>query len=100
MNEICDDCGGLLGVGGPHVCDPNEVSLGLSMKAEELIREAKELENASFFLSTQYFAVSDSVFSKGYECAIANLRQKASNLRQKAAQLLADASKVPGQYDV
>jgi hypothetical protein len=41
MNETCDNCGCLLGVGVPHECDPGEVEI---MRALKLVVEKREAE--------------------------------------------------------
>lgn len=85
MNEVCEDCGGLLGVGAPHVCDPVELELGIAMKKAEREREAEKFDQAAFFLSTQAIPTIDnrfvSAWRDGYEFAIKSLRKEAGALR-------------------
>ena len=82
MNEQCDDCGGLLGVGGPHVCDPGEVEIVKAMKQYLRDVEAEKLEASAFYLSTQVIHPNDPSFTKGYNLAIRSLRDQAALLRQ------------------
>lgn len=51
MNETCSDCGGLLGTGAPHECDPGEVELMKHMKicAEKHEAEAEVIAAADAF---------------------------------------------------
>lgn len=42
MNEQCEKCGGLLGVGAPHECDPGEVELMEHIKKDKATYEAKD----------------------------------------------------------
>lgn len=81
MNETCEDCGGLLGVGAPHACDPGELELKADMKKFERERAAEKLDHAAFFLSTQTIPANSPGWRQGYEFAIKSLRQEASAIR-------------------
>lgn len=80
MDEQCEGCGGCLGVGAPHVCDPNEVALMGEMRKYSRVCQAEEYRKASEFLEEKGSLLPH--LPEGWIQAISALRQESARLRK------------------
>lgn len=80
MDEQCEDCGGCLGVGAPHVCDPGEVELKRDMEKYSRVCQAEELRKAAEFLEEKGSLLPH--LPEGWTRATQALREESARLRK------------------